>query len=356
MHSHANRLAASSWCGVFYVTGGGISFLADILTTPGASKTLLDASIPYSTSALEDLLHVSVDQAVATETARSLGMAAYQRAKQLNSPQPFGFGVTATLTTDREKKGATRAHWAIQTQSDTWAFELELDTAESREAQEQTLNEACWQSINAVLLQSAPLPSSANHQQADANWQQLLAHSPHTWCNKTHAGQLLLPGAFNPQHAGHRGMLETAETITGLPGAYELCVRNVDKPNLDYLTMAERVSAISDRPVWLTNLGSFVDKAEAFPKATFAVGIDTLQRVAEARFYRDSAAEMALAFRHMGELGIRFLVFGRRQGNRFVTCDDLTLPDALRRLCEPVSEDQYRSDLSSTALRKARKP
>jgi hypothetical protein len=53
----------------------------------------------------------------------------------------------------------------------------------------------------------------------------------------------------------------------------------------------------------------------------------------------------------LAEQGCRFLVFGRRLEERFLTLEDVRLPDALRALCEGVPEAVFRADISSTSLR-----
>ena len=87
---------------------------------------------------------------------------------------------------------------------------------------------------------------------------------------KHHDGKLILPGSFNPLHEGHQQMLNVAESVTGLTGAYELTLRNADKPDLDYLTLQERLDGLTSYPVWLTNLTNFEQKAEQFSGAIFA--------------------------------------------------------------------------------------
>ena len=72
-------------------------------------------------------------------------------------------------------------------------------------------------------------------------------------------------------------MLNVAESVTGLTGAYELTLRNADKPDLDYLTLQERLDGLTSYPVWLTNLTNFEQKAEQFSGAIFALGTDTLR-------------------------------------------------------------------------------
>ena len=60
-------------------------------------------------------------------------MAAYQRARTFGGHDHFGLGRTASLVTDRTKRGKTRAHWAIQTAQATHAFiRIELNLAKSK--------------------------------------------------------------------------------------------------------------------------------------------------------------------------------------------------------------------------------
>ena len=56
-------------------------------------------------------------------------------------------------TTDRTKRGQTRAHWAIQTALATHAFYLELDAQSERAEQEQTLVAGMLVSLASALLE-----------------------------------------------------------------------------------------------------------------------------------------------------------------------------------------------------------
>jgi hypothetical protein len=106
------------------------------------------------------------------------------------------------------------------------------------------------------------------------------------------------------------------------------------------------------RSIALTRAPTFREKAEAFPGATFVVGVDTLLRIAEPRYYGDDHAKRDAAIAEIAERGCRFLVFGRELDGRFVTLGDLNLPTELRRLCDEVPESEFREDVSSTELRK----
>ena len=359
MHALAPKLHASPWQGVFYITGGGASLISQLLEVPGASSTVLEASVPYAEKSLAQILGKAPEQAVATATARALAMAAYKQACALADGQNFGFGASASLVTNRLKKGQTRAHWTIQSAEFTHSFSLLLDSQQSRQEQEAHLSQAFWQSIGWALLNPAQAadslqPSIEKHSHvAQQQWLPLLQALPHTWCTGDHDGKLLLPGSFNPIHQGHEDMLKVAESLTGRTGAFELTLRNAEKPDIDFLSASERLANITSHDVWLTNLTNFAEKAAAFPGTTFALGTDTLARIGELRFYANDEGQRTQALAALTELNTKFLVFGRVDGERFIALEDLHLPPALAQLCQGVPADLYRNDSTSSAIRLA---
>ena len=170
--------------------------------------------------------------------------------------------------------------------------------------------------------------------------------------------EAILPGAFNPLHEGHRRMARAAAEHLGEPVAYELCIRNVDKPPLNFHDMRVRREQFgsTDDQLWLTNAATFVEKARVFGAVTFVVGADTMRRIANPKYYPDSNLDAAVE--ELADMGCRFLVFGRVAGDgedaSFVTLDDLDLPARLRAMSTGVSEAEFRTDISSTALRARR--
>ena len=101
----------------------------------------------------------------------------------------------------------------------------------------------------------------------------------------------------------------------------------------------------------VTRAPTFIEKARLAPGCVFVVGIDTLVRIAEPRYYRDDVANRDAAIAAIVNAGCRFLVFGRQQGDRFLTLADTNIPAALQKLCDEVSETQFRADISSSQLR-----
>ncbi len=162
----------------------------------------------------------------------------------------------------------------------------------------------------------------------------------------------ILSGAFNPLHDGHRAMRGDAAGRLGHAVAYELCVVNVDKPPLDYHDLNRRLEQFRAGEVVITNTPTFIAKARALGGITFVVGADTLARIAEPGYYGGGAARDA-AVAEMAAMGCAFLVYGRLGGGVFSTLADMALPPTLAAICTGVAESEFRSDLSSTALRRS---
>ena len=165
--------------------------------------------------------------------------------------------------------------------------------------------------------------------------------------------RVILSGAFNPLHAGHRRMAKTAEEMLGLPTAMEISILNVDKPAMDYLEIDRRLRQFPpEQAVWLTRAATFDDKSRLFPGATFVVGVDTMRRIADPRYYGGDRNLMMQSLRRIIARNCRFLVFGRALGSSFIRLSDLDLPESLRHVCIEVPPEKFREDISSTALRK----
>ncbi len=157
---------------VVALSGGGSLVLGDLLTMPGASRTLIEATVPYSEESLSQYIGRVPEQFCCQRTARYMAMTAFHRglryirarnaaAKQLltRPMKPhsvdvshdlddshfytdnaqvmteddlddffhlIGVGCTASLVTNREKKGEYRVHVAVQTLRRTIVFSLQL--------------------------------------------------------------------------------------------------------------------------------------------------------------------------------------------------------------------------------------
>ncbi len=96
---------------VLAVSGSGTKALSWILEIPGASNTLLEAVVPYSVSAMSNLIGKIPQQSVSEETAIDMARAAYFRAVRQRSAtqKTIGVSCTAALTTNRARRGQNQA-------------------------------------------------------------------------------------------------------------------------------------------------------------------------------------------------------------------------------------------------------
>jgi hypothetical protein len=260
----------------------------------------------------------------------------------------------------------------LQTDSITAAFSVNLAKGRrSRREEEKIVSRLLLKVIaDACALESrlhvgllADEPLAASKTVATSNWRDLLAgrvemvrEGP---AKEDLPGQAraVLSGAFNPLHLGHRRMAETGKRVLGRAVEFEVSILNVDKPPLDFLEIQSRVSQFdANTAVWLTRAATFLQKSARFPGACFLVGVDTLVRIADPRYYGGSQVACRTALDQIAGRGCRFLVFGRDMGDGFVSLRDLALPHPLLEICQEVPSHQFREDVSSTAIRRHAAP
>ena len=146
-------------------------------------------------------------------------------------------------------------------------------------------------------------------------------------------------------------MAQIADERLGQPVMFELSITNVDKPPLDFIEISDRLQQFAGQRVLLTDAPHFVEKARIAPGCTFVVGVDTIVRIGDSKYYDGGDAQRAAAIAAIDAAGCRFLVFGRSMQGEFHTLSEVAVPDRLRRLCDEVPESVFREDISSTELR-----
>ena len=359
---------------VLAITGGGSGAISQLLRVPGASRTLLEAIVPYDGAALAQYLAGVPDQACSEETAVAMARRAQERARALapEATATVGLGATASLASDRPKKGDHRCHIAVASEQglDVTSIVLEKDRRDRG-----TEEDIVARVIVTVLARACGIAAPSTNSLLDLGDRFTEGQSPPpdllaqllagaidrlTSCadgrlvRGAPIPRALLPGSFNPLHAGHLGLAQVASRRLGTPVAFELSVTNVDKPPLGEAEVTRRLRQFEPPHVLeLTRAPTFCEKARLFPGTTFVVGADTAERIVRSRYYANSEAAMREALDEIAGLGCRFLVAGRADdAGQFTTVGEAPIPPEYRALFSAIPETDFRIDLSSTRLRR----
>ena len=354
---------------VLVTAGAGSQALSHLLSVAGASRTLLEALVPYHEASFDEFLGQSPAQYVSDETACLMAGRAYTRARWL-LPTDFpvlGVACTATIATDRRKRGEHRAHIAIWQPEKLVSQCILLEKGSRERAGEEDvvsrlilalLAEACNVAAN------LPIPLVAGDSLTETRCsfagtvQALLAGKLAYFSiednGRLHTTnilpQLLLSGSFNPLHDGHLEMAQAAAEMIGKPVAFELSAANADKPPLPQNTVLHRLAQFAGRhTVYASTAPTFIEKSRIYPGTTFVIGYDTALRILQPRFYQNSQVIMLESLSEIKIQGCSFLVAGRvNENGRFLQTTDLTIPEGFENLFQSIP---FRKDISSTELR-----
>ena len=368
IHSSPHRV-------VLAVTGGGSVAISHLLSVPGASKTVLEVVVPYAANSLAEWLGSQPDQSCSPETALAMAAVAFQRAERLagDTADPLlGLGCTASIVSDRPKQGDHRCYVATQTATTTGLYTLVLEKGHrDRRSEDHVVGSLVLRGLaEACNLQQVPEISLIDSEEITVDWVEadpLLAdvrsgRSPLIWSMPS--GELLtrlrqgrprgiLSGSFNPLHDGHIALRSAAEKRLQGTVEYELSILNADKPPLDFITIERRRRQFTDRPILLTAAATFVEKANHFPGTAFVIGVDTAERVVDPRFYGEGKNAVRKALESIHRRNCQFLVAGRYADDTFRTLSAVSIPEGYEGLFQELPERMFRSDMSSTGLRKS---
>lgn len=356
------------------VAGAGNQAVNWLLNVPGASNTILDVSIPYSENAMSALLGQLPESIVSEETACAIAVERFIKAKKYseNSTNAIGVGCTATIATNREKRGQHRAIIAVCSSDKLCIISLILNKgARTRLEEDLVVSNLLLHVISSyaglefniahVLLDNEVV----NH--SDVTSSQCLdlliaGYIPYVilrpdgsveYALPSEKSHIIFPGSFNPLHAGHKTLSDVVEREYGLSSLYETSIVNVDKPPLSHDEIMRRVSQFEDTDKLLvTNQATFVGKAKCLGRYNFLVGWDTAKRLLEEKYYNNQS-HMWESLAYILANGNQFYVAGRVNEDGFNSKSDLVIPRVLDDLFVGISEDLFRLDISSTEIRES---
>lgn len=342
---------------VLAVTGAGSRALADLQGTPGCSRVLIEAFVPYGPVPLDRFMGQPLSSHAGIEAARAMAWSAWRKTIQAGATDAVGVSCCAALATNRERRGDDRAHfgWCDGLTCRSWTMVLEKSLG--RAGQEAL--------VSGALLALLADPDSPGLPTEDARgasgplaevldgsrlWARVEADGA---IRPEPAPGLVVSGSFNPLHAGHVGLARAAEQVTGRKAVFEITAVNADKPPMAAGELLRRIRQFHGvGPLVVTRLGTFAAKADALPGAIFVVGNDTATRILEERFYQQDSGGLAGALGHLLDRGCSFLVAGRAtEEGDYHAFDESSLPEKARGLFKPIPEEVFRLDISSSEIR-----
>ena len=363
------RIHATPMPTVIEFAGAGSAALWHLHAVAGSSRTILEATDRYAPQSMQSLLGYVPTHFVSRDTAIAMAWAAYRRACDLRpGTTNNGIGCTATIATDRQKRGDHGCWVALANCSGVNVYGLTLtkglrDRAGEEDKVAELLIQAMALSRGIVTNVTLPLDHTEQLDVSKINAPDTLSSflngeldyiradgQQHFVTQQVRAGTIL-SGSFNPLHSGHRTLLTTAMAYTYQPGFYELSVVNADKPILPYTSILSRSQQFSgDHPLLLSRAPRFVDKALLYPESTFVLGYDTAIRLLDPKYY--GAGGVSEALQVIAENGCRLLVVGRTdQHGVFLQLRREDIPTRWQSLFMVLDEQTFRRDISSSNIR-----
>ena len=355
------------------ITGGGSGAIGELLRVPGGSRLLIEAQVPYDALALAAFLGFAPAQASSADTAIAMARSARARAARLvpADTDPIGLGATAALVSDRPRKGEHRFHIAFANSARiAHCTGVMAKGRRDRAAEEDLVSRAIVLWLAHACGIAAPSPRDLLD--ADERFEETVVAAADS-IDRLLAGELdrvtaqpdgqvmvsaprplvLLPGSFNPVHAGHVLLARVAEELRQQPLAFEISVTNVDKPPLTDKAVRHRLAQFCWKaPVELTRAPTFVEKSRLFPGTTFVIGADTAERLVAPRYYGDDEARMHAALEEIANAGCSFLVAVRIDAAaRLHVLSDIPVPRRYAGLFSEIPEHRFRLDTSSSEIR-----
>ena len=296
------------------------------------------------------------------QTTVNMAVTAFNRAKKLApSVDPsnlLGVAVTATLSTTYEKLGSHRFFVCIHGLDATHVISSYLTKGKRTRSSEEELVTECLESLIGIVCGvNNELPKLTQKIEYEVfsskpEWHALESGKESLVHSALEPSKLIFPGAFNPMHKGHKRIQKIAEERTRMPATFEISIGNVEKTLLSYFEIHKVLDQFKPDDRWaLTNAPTFADKARIFKDSTFILGIDTLIRMFDEKFYGDQK-QMLESIDLFNANDVNFIVFGRKIGDIYKTLDQVSIPTSIVDRFQGIPESEFRLDISSREIKK----
>lgn len=352
--------------------GAGAQALAWLHSVGGSSRTLLEATDRYVPSSLIEAVGYTPEKFTSVEVGEALATHAFKRARHLAKPEVpvFGLGCTATIATDRAKKGDHRCVVSIADPLGVTSYELVLvKGARERQGEEDVVSwlilyaiaEACGiydlpilplVDGEAIKQSFTPVNELSELLEGKAQWLKIEPHGALQTGDRL-PNVALLSGSFNPLHEGHKELSKVASQHLGQDVMFELPLVNADKPPLEPLVLRKRaMQFLGFDTLILSRAAFFHQKAHLYPDSTFVLGADTAERLVAPKYYGDNSEKMQQALEDIRQKSGRFLIASRSSKGELKTLQDIAIPKAYIGMFDDIPREAFYMDISSTEIRK----
>jgi len=337
------------------ITGGGTSFISEYLKVTGGSSTFIGAEVPYAMEMVDNLLFEPPQRYCSKAAALALSKKAHEKARQLNpvgdrinkyaALGSIGIGVTCSLAYEGQREGRkNRIFVAIDGNKSTYCLEAEFRPGSTREEQENQAARVILDCLYHFRFGEPVKEISRYNDLHTFDWAQANYLNHAYKSSYPNDFSIIFPGSFNPLHDGHREMASIAKRVVAeIEDSYhnfyyEISAKNFSKPDLDALTIGDRVSQSEDDGFFVSYLPYFGDKINEYERSfasTYVVmGHDTYQRIVMEHIQEMTSVEK-----------VKFLIFGVDKEqlpdhSTFVKHDDLS---------------NFKSDIRSKKIRNSKK-